>query len=135
MRAIASHSPAILHAQKPRDASIQPHRIRGQPRGNGVDQARQSVAQRDEHAVPGAAFRAAFRSGSSLMAHCPDQAAVLPLHFAEAGQRGQHAELFHVGGVDRADQRLDQPVEDFAAQAGGGRTRPCSRRRRPFAAE
>jgi hypothetical protein len=51
-----------------------------------------------------------------LLAHRPDQAAVLALHFAEPRQRGQQAQLLHVGGIDSAHQRLDQPLENLAAQ-------------------
>jgi hypothetical protein len=51
-----------------------------------------------------------------LASHGADQAAVLALHLAKAGQRGQHAQFFQVGRVHRAHQRFDQPIEDFAPQ-------------------
>ena len=101
--------------------------------GQGIDQACQAVAQGDEHAIACAAFGAGVRIEFFLPAHRPDQAAVLSFHLAEAGKGGQQAEFFHIGGVNRADQRLDQPVENFAAQAAADETRPCFRRRGLFA--
>ena len=92
------------------------------------------VGQRHEHAVPGAAFRLAVGPVLHLVPHGADQAAVLLFHLPEAGKRGLDAQFLHVGRIDRADQRLDQPVERLPAQAGGGRIGPCSRRRRRDAA-
>ena len=72
--------------------------------------------KRDEHAVACAAFAGGLVAVLPLPPHRPDQAAVLPLHVAEAGERGRDAELFHVGGIDRRHQRLDQPLEGLASQ-------------------
>ena len=95
---------------------IELHGTGGQPCGNRFDQARQAVFQGDEHAVAGAAFPAGRGTVPHLVAHRADQAAVLALHLPETRQRGQHAEFLQVGRIDRADQRLDQPVERLAAQ-------------------
>ena len=51
------------------------------------------------------------------MAHRANQTAEIALHLAESNERGQYAELLQIGGVDRADKRLDQPLERLAAQA------------------
>ena len=38
-------------------------------------------------------------------------------HLAELRERGVDAEPLHVGGVHAGDQRLDQPLEDLAAES------------------
>jgi len=41
---------------------------------------------------------------------------VLALHLAEPGKGGLDAQLFHVGRVHGAHERLDQPVKGLATQ-------------------
>ena len=41
---------------------------------------------------------------------------MLLFHLPEAGKRGLDAQFLHVGRIDRADQRLDQPVERLPAK-------------------
>ncbi len=41
---------------------------------------------------------------------------MLLFHLPKAGKRGLHAQFLHVGRIDRAHQRLDQPVERLPAQ-------------------
>ncbi len=125
--------PLLAASLDARHRGIQPHGACGQPCGDRIDEARQAIAQRDEHTVPGAALflwcgrpgcrpsrDARTTAGSSpifhLMPHRADQTTEIAFHLAKSRQRGQHAQLLQIGGIDRADQRFYQPLERLAAQ-------------------
>src|SRR5439155_14769639 len=93
--------------------------LREEPRER-VRQRLHAVAEGCEEAVAGAADAAAGvarRTALSGGAEGADQAAVLLLHHAEAGQRRHDAELVRVGAVDAGDQWLGETLERLAAQA------------------
>ena len=92
------------------------HHTRWQARGQRSHQARQPVAEGDEHAIAGAAFAVAGGTRFHLAAHGANQAAVNPFHFTKTRQRRFHAQFFHVGRIDRAHQGLDEAIEDLASQ-------------------
>ena len=93
---------------------------RTHPGGNlaaiALDHARKSFAERDEHAVP----RAALRSPLGFAFICRRIARMrLPCSRSISRKRESVAirlSCSKIGGVNRADQRLDQPVERLAAQ-------------------
>ncbi len=117
------HPPTRAAALDPHDGRVQMHRTLRQPGGQGIDEAGKPVAQRDEHAVAGAAFALALGAVLHLPPHRADQAAVFPLHFAKTRQGGLDAELLHVGRIDRAHQRFDEPIERLAPEAAADELR------------
>ncbi len=90
--------------------------------GDRLDQRGKPSGQGHEHAIPGTAFRRPCSTwcprwaAVHLLPHGADQAAVLLFHLPKAGKRGLDAQFLHVGRIDRADQRLDQPVERLPAK-------------------
>ncbi len=104
-------------------AADPPHGGRGADgaRRQGVGQARGSAsmpsARRHEQAVPRAR---GVPLGPPRLPRLPqgaaDQAAVVALHRQELRQGRLEAQLGRVGGVDPADQRLDQAFQHLAAE-------------------
>ena len=137
------HPPAVALALNSRNRRVQPHGARRQAGGNRLHQARQPLAQGDEHAVAGAALRA-VRSPAHSLGRPPRTASAGIRWWRIARTRLPKSRSISRKRLKRGQARSASPDRRHRPRspaarpagrrsrvpAGGGRRRPCSRPRR-----
>ena len=100
MQRLHAHAAAQARTQRPRQ--LLRHR-------------RHAVAKREQHAPPRVETR--VHAAQRFCHHASNDRAVAHLQLLEARQQCRDAEVFRIAGVESADQRVEDIVEQFAAEA------------------
>ena len=112
-----AHAPRPVGERRALRPHAQAQRGGRQRRDQRIGQPLQTAAQRDEQAIARAARGGGGRLLPRARAQAEDHRTVLAFEVEELRHGRRQAELFRIGGVDAADQRLRDALQRLAAQA------------------